>query len=158
MLKSIMDKLSLEVLAMSRTVEEDPLQKLNFAIQIPGLPTGMGFKNVSGLKRELATVEYREGGYSHTRKMKGRETVDPITLDKGMFVNKDIEELYRKSLSSATERNTIIIQAKDVTGAVQREWYLGEAWVKSWETEDFDAESDDPQIEKIVIEFEKYLD
>lgn len=158
MLKSIMNKLSLEVSAMSRTVEEDPLQKLSFAVQIPGLPTGMGFKQVSGLKRELATVEYREGGYTHTRKLKGRETVDPVTLEKGMFINKDIEELYRKSLSSTLERNTIIIQAKDVNGDVQREWYLGEAWVKSWESEDFDADSDDPQIEKIVIEFEKFLD
>ena len=135
----------------------DPLLKHKYLVTIPGLPTGMGFSKASGLKRELGVVEYSEGGYSATHKLVGKEKVEPITLERGMFKGTEFETLYKKSLSDPNFRSTVTIALQDNTGAIQRSWKLAEAWVSSWEGTDFDASSEDVAIEKITIEFEYYL-
>lgn len=142
---------------MARSRVNDPLQKHKFTVSIPGLPSGMGFQKVSGLKRELGVVEYNEGGYSYTHKLVGREKVEPITLERGMFAGKEFETLYRKSLSDANFRTTVTINLMDSNGKVKRTWNLAEAWVSSWEGTDFDADSEDVAIEKITVEFEYYM-
>ena len=142
---------------MARSRANDPLQKFKFQVSVPGLPTGMGFNKVSGLKREVGVVEYAESGYSHVHKLAGREKVEPITLERGMFASKEFETLYKKTLSDATYRTTVTISLLDSTGKVARTWKLAEAWVKSWEGTDLDASSEDVAIEKITIEFEYYL-
>lgn len=142
---------------MARSVVNDPLQKFKYVVSIPGLPNGMGFNKVSALKRELGTVEYTEGGYSHTHKLVGRETVEAVTLERGMFASKDLENLYLKSLNDPNFRTTVTITLQDRFGKAQRTWKLAEAWVKSWEGSDFDSSSEDVAIEKVVVEFEYYL-
>ena len=87
---------------MARSVVNDPLQKFNYVVSIPGLPNGMGFQKVTGLKRELGTVEYNEGGYAHTHKLVGREKVDAITLERGMYGSAELENLYKKTLNNIT--------------------------------------------------------
>lgn len=142
---------------MARSRANDPLHKFNFVVSVPGLPTGMGFNKVSGLKREFGVVEYAESGYSHVHKLVGREKVEPVTLERGMFASSEFETLYKKTLSDANYRTTVTISLKDATGKVVRTWKLAEAWVKSWEGTDFDASSEDVAIEKITIEFEYFL-
>ena len=142
---------------MARSRVNDPLLKHKFTVSIPGLPSGMGFQKVSGLKRELGVVEYSEGGYNHTRKLVGKEKVEAITLERGMFAGKEFETLYKKSLSNPDFRTTVTINLMDAFGKVKRSWNLAEAWVSSWEGTDFDADSEDVAIEKITIEFEYYL-
>lgn len=142
---------------MARTVANDPLSKFKYTVSVPGLSAGIGFNKVSGLKRELAVTEYNEGGYNYTRKIVGREKVEPITLERGMFASKEFETLYKKSLSNNNFRTTVTIQLKDRFGKVKRTWKLAEAWVKVWEGSDLDAGSDDVAIEKITIEFEYFL-
>ena len=143
---------------MARVLKNDPLSKFNYVVTIPGLPSGMGFTKVSGLKRELGVVEYAEGGYKHVRKIVGREKVEPITLEKGMFNGKELEALYKKSLSDPNFRTTVTIAMQDRLGKkTDRTWKLAEAWISSWEGSDFDGESEDVAIEKIVIEFEYFL-
>ena len=142
---------------MARSRVNDPLLKHKFTVSIPGLPSGMGFQKVSGLKRELGVVEYSEGGYNHTRKLVGKEKVEPITLERGMFAGKEFETLYKKSLSNPDFRTTVTINLMDAFGKVKRSWNLAEAWVSSWEGTDFDADSEDVAIEKITVEFEYYM-
>lgn len=142
---------------MARSVVNDPLQKFNYVVSIPGLPNGMGFQKVTGLKRELGTVEYNEGGYAHTHKLVGREKVDAITLERGMYGSAELENLYKKTLNNNNFRTTVTITLQDRFGKAQRTWKLAEAWVKSWEGSDLDSTSDDVAIEKIQIEFEYYL-
>ncbi len=148
----------LKVHAMGRTVSNDPLQKYKYRVSVPGLPSGMGFTKVSGLKREVNTVTYEEGGYSHTRKLSGKETVDPITLERGAFSGKELQDLYKKILSNPDFRTTATIESLDKFGNPQRSWTLAEAWVKSWSIDDLDSTSDGVLLERIVIEFEHYLD
>lgn len=142
---------------MARSRVNDPLLKHKYIVSIPGLPSGMGFSKVSGLKRELGVVEYNEGGYNATHKLVGREKVEPVTLERGMFKDTDFETLYKKSLSDPNFRTTVTITLQDNQGKAQRTWKLAEAWVSVWEGTDFDASSEDVAIEKLTIEFEYYL-
>lgn len=142
---------------MARSRANDPLLKHKFVVSVPGLPAGMGFNKVSGLKREVGVVEYAESGYSHVHKLAGREKVEAVTLERGMFASSEFEQLYKKTLSDANYRTTVTISLQDANGKSVRTWKLAEAWVKSWEGTDFDASSEDVAIEKITIEFEYYL-
>lgn len=142
---------------MARSRVNDPLLKHKYLVSIPGLPTGMGFSKVSGLKKEVGVIEYAEGGYSNTHKLVGKEKVEAITLERGMFSGTEFELLYKKSLSDPNFRTTVTITLQDTQGKAQRTWKLAEAWVSSWEGTDFDASSEDVAIEKITVEFEYYL-
>lgn len=142
---------------MARARVNDPVLKHRYLVSIPGLPSGMGFSKVSNLKREIGVVEYNEGGYTSTHKLTGKEKVEPITLERGMFSSADMETIYKKSLSNANYRTTVTVTLLDNDGKAVRTWKLAEAWVSSWEGTDFDASSEDVAIEKITIEFEYYL-
>lgn len=142
---------------MARTYANDPLQMFKFRVSMPGLPAGMGFQKVSGLTREIGVVEYDEGGYSHTHKLTGKEQGGEVTLEKGMFANADLEEIYKRSLNSPDYRTTVIIEQLDKFGKVARSWTLAEAWVSKWEGSELDATSEDVAIESITIQFEYYL-
>ena len=142
---------------MARTYANDPLQMFRFRVSIPGLPAGMGFQKVSGLTREIGVVEYDEGGYSHTHKLTGKEQGGEVTLEKGMFANTDLEEIYKRSLNRPYYRTTVIIEQLDKFGKVARSWTLAEAWVSKWEGSELDATSEDVAIESITIQFEYYL-
>jgi phage tail-like protein len=142
---------------MARTYANDPLQMFRFRVSMPGLPAGMGFQKVSGLSREIGVVEYDEGGYSHTHKLTGKEQGGEVTLEKGMFANTDLEEIYKRSLNNPDYRTTVIIEHLDKFGKVARSWTLAEAWVSKWEGSELDATSEDVAIESITIQFEYYL-
>lgn len=142
---------------MARSRVNDPLLKHKYVVSIPGLPSGMGFSKVSNLKKELGVVEYNEGGYTATHKLVGREKVEAITLERGMFKGTEMEALYKKSLSDPNFRTTVTITLQDSQGKPQRTWKLAEAWVSSWEGTDFDSSAEDVAIEKITVEFEYYL-
>jgi phage tail-like protein len=142
---------------MARTYANDPLQMFKFRVSMPGLPAGMGFQKVSGLSREIGVVEYDEGGYSHTHKLTGKEQGGEVTLEKGMFANADLEEIYKRSLNSPDYRTTVIIEQLDKFDKVARSWTLAEAWVSKWEGSELDATSEDVAIESITIQFEYYL-
>jgi phage tail-like protein len=148
----------MKVYAMGRSVANDPLQKFKYRVSIPGLPSGIGFSKVSGLKREISVVEYDESGYDHTLKLAGREKVDNITCERGAFASKDLEDLYKQVLSDSSHRQTITITAYDRNNNARRSWRLAEAWVSKWEGPDFEAKSNDVATEKITIEFEYFLD
>ena len=142
---------------MARTYANDPLQMFRFRVSMPGLPAGMGFQKVSGLTREIGVVEYDEGGYSHTHKLTGKEKGGEVTLEKGMFANTDLEDIYKRSLNSPDYRTTVIIEQLDKFDKVARSWTLAEAWVSRWEGSELDATSEDVAIESITIQFEYYL-
>lgn len=143
---------------MARTVANDPLQKFMFKITIPGLTDGINFQKLSGLSREVAVVEYLEGMYQYAHKLAGREKVSDLTLERGSFTSRALEEEYKRVLTDPARRQTIIVQIMDRFGEVQREYKLAEAWISKWEESDLDATSDDVAIEKITVTFEYFID
>lgn len=142
----------------ARTFANDPLQKFMFRVTIPGLPTGIGFQKVGGLTRERGVVEYLEGLYEYTHKLPGREKVGEVTLERGVYASKELEDLYKSVLSSNGNRLTIIIEILNRFGETKRTYKLEDAWVSKWEGSDLDATSDDVAIEKMTVQFERFLD
>ena len=142
----------------ARTTSVDPLQKFKFRLTIPGLPSGIGFQKVSGLTQEVAVTEYDEGGFSHTHKLPGRQKVGEVTAERGAYADNSFHNLLKQSLTNPNMRNTIIIEHLDRFGNPARTYKLAEAWVSKWESNDFDASSDDVAIEKLTIQFEYFLD
>lgn len=142
---------------MSRTVVNDPLQKFMFRVTVPGLPVGIGFQKVGGLTREVGVVEYLEGLFQHTHKLPGREKVSEVTLERGSYASKELEEKYKEVLFNPAFRTTVIIEILNRFGETKRVYKLAEAWVSKWEGSDLDASSDDVAIEKLTIQFEYFL-
>jgi phage tail-like protein len=134
------------------------LQKFKFRVSIPGLPTGIGFQKVGGLTKEVGVVEYIEGMYAYTHKLAGKEKVSEVTLERGMYASKELEDLYKKTLEDASYRNVVIIEILDRFGNAQRTFKLAEAWVSKCEGSDLDSGSEDVAIEKLTVQFEYFLD
>ena len=143
---------------MARTFANDPLQKFMFRVTIPGLPAGIGFQKVGGLTREVGVVEYLEGLYEYTHKLPGREKVGEVTLERGAYASKDLENLYKSILAKKGSRVTITIEILNRFGETKRTYTLEDAWVSKWEGSDLDATSDDVAIEKMTVQFERFLD
>ena len=143
---------------MARTFTNDPLQKFMFRVTIPGLPTGIGFQKVGGLTREVGVVEYLEGLYEYTHKLPGREKVGEVVLERGAYASKELEDLYKSILGKDGNRVTVTIEILNRFGETKRSYTLEDAWVSKWEGSDLDATSDDVAIEKMTLQFERFLD
>lgn len=157
MLKKLQDMLALKVSA-SRSVYDDPLQKYKFTMTISGMPSGAGFTKISGLSEETGVTEYNEGGYEYTHKLGGKAKFNEITAERGSFADRDMETVFRQSLTNPSMRQTIIIEVKDKFGATKRTYKLAEAWASKWEGPDLDAGSNDVAVEKLTIQYEYLID
>lgn len=141
-----------------RTTSLDPLQKYKFRLTVPGIPTEIGFQKVSGLTHEVGVAEYTEGGYDYAHKLPGKPKVGEVTLERGAYADKDLEEMLKDTLTNPDMRGTVIIEHLDRYGNVGRTYKLAEAWASKWESSDLDSSSDDVAIEKITLQFEYFLD
>ena len=151
----VLDKLLQEVYA-SRSEKDDPLQGFKFRVSIPGIPESCGFSKIGGLEMEIGVAEYDEGGYDYTHKIQGKAKGGELTCEKGVFANKQVEQLFRDALTSR-ERCTVVIMLLDVHNRVSRTWKFAECWCSKWEVDDLDASSDDVVMEKVTIQYEHVL-
>lgn len=142
----------------ARTTSLDPLQKYKFRLTVPGIPTEIGFQKVSGLTHEVGVAEYTEGGYDYAHKLPGKPKVGEVTLERGAYVDRDLEEMLKDTLTNPDMRGTVIIEHLDRYGNAGRTYKLAEAWASKWESSDLDSSSDDVAIEKITLQFEYFLD
>lgn len=142
----------------ARTAAEDPLQQFKFRVTVPGLPSGLGFKSCTGLNFETEVVEYDEGAWDYTHKLPGRGKVGEVTLERGCYADTAFKDLVISTLTSSNFRGTVIIEHINRFGEVARTYKLAEAWVSKWENSDLDASSSDVAIEKLVLQFEHFLD
>lgn len=142
----------------ARTASLDPLQKYKFRVTIPNLATQLGFQTVGGLNVEIGVSEYSEGGYDYAHKLPGKPKVGEVTCERGTYADRALEDLIKTTLTNPDFRSTIIVEHLDRFGNAARTYKLAEAWVSKWEASDLDASSDDVAIEKLTIQFEKFLD
>lgn len=141
-----------------RSLNDDPLQKFKYRVTVAGMPSGAGFSKVSGLSREVDVIKYVEGMYDHVHKLPGHETYGELTLERGSFADRDMEEILKQTLTNASMRQTIMLEICDRFGSVKRTYKLAEAWASKWEGSDLDADSGDVAIEKLTIQFEYFID
>lgn len=142
---------------MPRVHTQDPLQGYNFRVSIPGIPNGVGFTKISGLSKEIGVVNYDEGGYKSTHKLKGKVETGELVCEKGMFPNKYMEDLIKTTLMNPDFRGTVTIDLLNADNTVARTWSVTEAWCSKWEAGDIDASSEDPIVESITIQYEDFL-
>ena len=146
---------------MSRTINDDPLQKFKFRVTIPGVPTTVGFQKVNGLSREIEVVEYIEGMFDTAHKLTGREKVGELTLERGMFAKSesglDLEDFFETTLTTPESRNTVVLEYLDRYDNAKRTYTLAECWASKWEASDMDATSSDVSIEKMTLQFERFV-
>lgn len=166
--KSILDLILKDVYAMARTVDADPFQKYNFEVIFTGLENlgeafsiTCGFSKVSGLKKEIATVKYAEGGWDSVRNLPARKKFEDLVLETGATGKNSFEQLLSSDiLQDDTKRFTTIVKLKgkgsnaDGNTPNVRKWTLTNCIVTKWEMDGFDATSDDVAMEKITIQYE----
>lgn len=151
---------------MARTSASDPVSRCRFRVTIAGIPSitvngatmSMGFNKVTGLKRSVSTIKYEEGGYDRERKMPGREKVEPVTLERGVFPNETgLYDYYVQKLTDKEFRTTVTVELLDKDGkTVVQKWVMEEAWISTWEAPDADASSEEVAIQKVIFEFEGF--
>lgn len=71
---------------MTRSVNEDPIKTYRYRIEIDGFERA-GFSSATGLSKDYAVVEYREGGMNETpQKSLGLASFADVTLTRGQIV------------------------------------------------------------------------
>lgn len=158
-MKKIKDLMLPTAHAEARSVANDPLQKFMFEVDIPSVGN-FGFQSVSGLSSEIAVVEYFEGMSQYAYKLTGRESVEDITLERGVYGNnvtaQDFKKYYNKVKTDPACRDTVTIRIKDRFGNTRKKYTLEQAWCSKWEGTELDASSDDVAIETFTITFEYF--
>jgi len=159
---------------MPRTISTgrvDPL--LGYRYQIRLGSTTVGFSNVSGLKEESDTAEYREGHeISTVHKMPGIVSYDDVSFERGMTAGGKDELLeWRRDVISLGDRRNIVtspgegapsgsiyrnveIRVFTREGTVGRIITLKNAHPKSLEVSDLAADSSDVLIQTMVLAHE----
>lgn len=138
---------------MGRTMAQDPLQGFRFRIEIEGI-SALGFTEASGLNTQTDVVEYREGGYSYTRKLPGRQKVSNVSLSRGALADATLYNWYVQSLGTNDFRKTVTIYEQDRNGTDKRAWVLHETWAAQFDMPTLNSESDNVLIDKLVLEVE----
>lgn len=138
---------------MGRTMASDPLQGFRFKVEIEGI-AALGFTEVTGLNNQTDVVEYREGGYTYTRKLPGRQKIGNVTLSRGSVGDLTLYNWYVQSLGTSDFRKTVVIYEQDRSGANKRSWTLHECWAAQFDTPTLNAESDNINIDKLILEVE----
>lgn len=142
---------------MPRVAKQDPLKGFKFRVSIPGVPGSCGFKKISGLDREVGVITYEEGGYDTIHRLKGKAKTGELVCEKGCFPNKDLENYFKKTLTSENYRGTVKVELLTDAGKVGRTWTLSEAWCSKWSIGDIDASSEDVIVETITIQYEDFI-
>lgn len=119
---------------MPRSITEDPIKAYRFRVEVDGFVRA-GFNQMSGLSRDTAIVEYREGGMNETaQKSAGLSSFPNVTLSRGQIAGTpgefdmlewDAEQFDLGVLGHPGEyRRDLDVIQYDNTGAETRRWRL----------------------------------
>lgn len=129
-----------------------PLPNFHFRVDWGG--TRIGFQEVTGLKKELQILEYREGSSPEyfKRKMPGMHTLSDITLKRGVFLNDDEFYVWYNTVALNTvEKRDIIISLLNERHEPTLVWKVKECFITSLEFTSLNAEENGNAIDTIVL-------
>lgn len=153
------------------SMAHDPLRGFKFRVEIQPNGPGAGFSKVSGLREETEVVEYREGTDPVTvRKLPGLTSYGDVTLERGLSTDRSIiswrEEIIRLSgtagagantpdgLLGADFRRNVKIRLYNKEGENIFTWTLRNAWPRSLEYTDLDAQASNVVVTRLVLAHE----
>lgn len=136
---------------VANSARNDPFKNFNFLVEIDGIAQA-GFSECTGLRLEVAVIEYREGGeMSSVRKLPGRSTVGDITLKRGITTSKELQEWLESIRNGvANRKNGVIVLLDDERKPVVR-WKFVNAFPRKWEGPNLDAKGNDVAIETLTL-------
>lgn len=133
-------------------------KKFSFQVQIDGF-TSFGFSKCSALEFEVAEIKHYEGGTLIANKSAGRLDFKDITLERGATRDLDMY-LWAGNVANAPanigltevlyKRHMDIVQL-DRDGTLLKRWSIFNAWPKSFTAGEWDNNSDETVIEKMVL-------
>lgn len=147
----------------------DPLVGYRYKVKLGNVIAG--FSNVSGLKEDSETIEYREGNELTTmHKIPGLASFDDVTFERGLCAAGADELLsWRRAVTTLQGRRLsdngegaeasevyrdVIIEVLNRDGKTARTFTLRNAFPKSLEYSDLSADSSDVLIQSMVISHE----
>lgn len=141
----------------------DPYRNFKFQVLIDGQSVA-GLHSVSALIKRTEVVEWRTGGDpNHVRKMPGRTTYEPITLEQGLTHDPVFETWANlvnnidgdAAMSLVNFRKDIVINVLNLQGTVAISYQVKRAWVSEYQAlPDLNAESCQVGIQRIVLQHE----
>lgn len=151
-------------LAASRQLHE----KFNFIVNVDGMSV-FKFMKCSELSREVAKIEYWEGGALIPVKWPGRATVADITLERGVGTEVEFDTWARQVVDPALaggigagqnpigfSRN-MVISTRDRTKLVAiRKWNVYGAWPTKYVAGEWDNTVDEVIIETLTLAIDTF--
>ena len=132
----------------------DPFASFNFKVEIAGI-TVAGFSECTGLNIESNVIDYREGQEPITpRKLSGLNKFGPITLKRGITVDKTIFQ-WRKTITDGDpeRKNLSIVLQNEKHDEVVR-WNVVNAWPSKYVAPDLKAAANEIAIESVELTHE----
>jgi phage tail-like protein len=149
----------------------DPYKNFKFRVIFDARPVA-GVSKISALKRITEVIEHREGGdASNLRKMPGRTKYEPITLERGVTLDKEFETWANKiwdypnaqagesnrdkEVSLKDFRKDITIELYNEAGQKVRAYKVYRCWVSEFQAmADLDANANAVLIQSLKLENE----
>jgi len=119
----------------------DPYRTFKFQVLIDGNPVA-GLKKMGALKKSTEAVDWRTGGDpTHVRKLPGKTTYDPITLEQGLTHDSGFERWANlinniqgdAGMSLKNYRKDIVINVLNLQGQVAISYRVYRAWVSEYQ-------------------------
>jgi len=139
-------------------------KKFAFIVEIERVAHA-GFRKMSELSAEVATVEQWEGGALIPDKTPGRVTVPDVTLERGA-ANSDSDlydwwlEVVRMSantgLVTPDYKREVDVNQLDRDATILRTWTLSGAWPKKMVVGEWDNEADENVIEMLTLAIDTF--
>lgn len=129
-----------------------PLPNFHFRVDWGG--TNIGFQEVTGLKKELEILEYRQGASLEyfKQKMPGMHTLSDITLKRGVFINDDeFYKWYNTVALNTVEKRDIVISLLNENHEPTLVWNVKECFITSIEFASLNAEESGNAIDTMVL-------
>lgn len=141
----------------------DPYRNFKFRVKWDGADVA-GLSKCSPLKKSTEVVDWREGGDpSHSRKLPGKTTYEPITLEKGLTHDSAFEDWANlvnnfsgdAAMSLRNFRKEIVIDVCNLQGVTVLSYIVHRAWVSEYTAvPQLDALGNAVAIQTIVLQNE----
>lgn len=143
----------------------DPYRNFRFHVivgELSGDPVA-GLSRVSELKKTTKVVDWNEGGEPYGRKLPGKTSFEPITLERGLTLDPAFEawanlvNSYQAdgATSLLSFRKDVLIVVHNLQGDPVLRYHVYRCWVSEYTAlPELDASADAVAIQKIVLQNE----
>lgn len=141
----------------------DPYRNFKFRVKWDGEAVA-GLSKASALQKKTEVVDWREGGDpSHGRKLPGKTSYEPITLEKGVTHDPAFEAWANlvndfsadAAMSLLNFRKEVVIDVHNLQGTVVLSYIVHRCWVSEYTAiPELDASGNAVAIQTIVLQNE----